>query len=401
MGCSDLLVKFGKIKLYWAGVVLVLANSDFPVTADALPPRLEAGALVVFEERLRPDARDTIGYLRAQGVEVKVLSGDNPDTVAAVARRVGIGGTGEPLDARGLPTDAASLALAVEKASVLGRVQPHQKRDIVAALQASGHVVAMTGDGINDIPALKAADLGMAMGSGSPATRAVARVVLLDSSFAVVPEILEEGRRVIANVQRVANLFVTKTVYAAILGLAIGIIAVPYPFYPRHLTIVSSLTIGIPGFFLALAPGAPRARGGFLQKVVRFTAPAGIIAALATLASYLVAGHVWGASVAQARTAATGTLLVLSLVVLALVSRPLVPLRMLLVVAMAGAAVLVWAVPASRHLFALSAPPLAADVSALVVVALAAPALVLAVLLSDRQSRRHRSDRARLHTTGE
>jgi len=185
--------------------VLVLAHSNGPVTADALPPRLEAAALVVFEERLRPDAGDTVSYLRAQGVEVKVLSGDNPDTVAAVARRVGIGGTGEPLDARGLPTDAASLALVVERTSVFGRVQPHQKRDIVAALQAGGHVVAMTGDGINDIPALKAADLGMAMGSGSPATRAVAQVVLLDSSFAVVPQILEEGRRVIANVQRVGR----------------------------------------------------------------------------------------------------------------------------------------------------------------------------------------------------
>lgn len=190
----------------------------------------------------------------------------------------------------------------------------------------------------------------------------------------------------------------TKTVYAAILGLAIGIIAVPYPFYPRHLTIVSSLTIGIPGFFLALAPGAPRAQGGFLQKVLRFTAPAGAIAALATLASYLVAGHVWGASVAQARTAATGTLLVLGLVVLALVPRPLVPLRVLLVVAMAGVAVLVWTVPASRHLFSLVAPPVAADISALLVVAIAAPSLVLAVLLSDRQRRRH-SDHTRRPTT--
>ena len=368
--------------------VLVLARSADPLCGDALPPHLEAAALVVFEERLRPEARDTIDYLLRQGVEVKVLSGDNPDTVAAVARRVGIRCADEPLDARGLPSDADSLARAVENVSVLGRVQPHQKRDVVTALQARGHVVAMTGDGINDIPALKAADLGMAMGSGSPATRAVARVVLLDSSFAVVPEILGEGRRVIADVQRVARLFVTKTVYAAILALTIGIMAVPYPFYPRHLTVVSSLTIGIPGLFLALAPGAPRAQSGFLRGVLRVSAPAGITAALATLASYLLASDAWSASVAQARTAATGTLLVLGLVVLALVSRPLTPLRALLVVAMAGGGVLVWTVPASRHLFALTAPPLAADLSALLVVALAAPALALAPVLGERRSRR-------------
>ena len=359
--------------------VLMLARATTPLAGDVLPAPVTCAALVVFEERLRPDAERTIGYLLAQGVAVKVLSGDNPATVAAVARRVGVAGADSPGDARDLPEDREALAEQIERMTVLGRVQPHQKRDIVVALQANGHVVAMTGDGVNDIPALKVADLGIAMGSGSPATRAVARIVLLDSSFAIVPQILDEGRRVIANVQRVANLFVTKTVYAAILALIVGIAAVPYPFYPRHLTLVSSLTIGIPGFFLALAPGAPRARAGFVERVFRFTVPAGAVAAVATFAAYLVARGPCSASAMQARTTATLTLLVVGLVILGLVSRPLTVPRTLLIVAMAAGAALAWLVPVSRKVFGLVAPPAPAVVAALGIAALAVVPLVLGV----------------------
>ena len=233
---------------------------------------------------------------------MKVLSGDDPRTVASVAERVGIPGSAKTVDARELPDDQMLLASVVEATSVFGRVLPDQKKAIVAALQCGGHVVAMTGDGVNDVPALKQADLGLAMGSGSQATRAVGRIVLLDSSFATVPGILGEGRRVIANIERVANLFVTKTVYAAILAVIVGISAIPFPFYPRHLTIVSTLTIGVPGFFLALSAGAPRAHPGFVRRVLAFTLPAGFVAATVTLITYLVARGPAQATTAQART---------------------------------------------------------------------------------------------------
>jgi cation-transporting ATPase E len=369
--------------------VLMLAHAATSLAGDILPAPVTCAALVVFEERLRPEAERTIAYLQAQGVAVKVLSGDNPATVAAVARRVGVEGADRPGDARDLPEGQGALAEQIEGMTVLGRVQPHQKRDIVAALQANGHVVAMTGDGVNDIPALKIADLGIAMGSGSPATRAVARIVLLDSSFAIVPQILDEGRRVIANVQRVASLFVTKTVYAAILALIVGIAAIPYPFYPRHLTLVSSLTIGIPGFFLALAPGAPRARAGFVERVLRFTLPAGAVAAAATLAAYLVARGPCGASAMQARTTATLTLLVVGLVILGLVSKPLTIPRTLLIAAMTAGAALVWLVPVSRQVFGLVAPPAPAAVAALGIAALAVVPLVMSIRATAPRHKHH------------
>ena len=257
-----------------------------------------------------------------------MLSGDDPHTVGAIARRVGVPGAETPIDARRLPERRRRpLRVPSSGRSVFGRVQPEQKRAIVEALQRAGHVVAMTGDGVNDVAALKQADLGLAMGSGSQSCRSVARMVLLDSSFAAVPAVLGEGRRVIANIDRVAKLFVTKTVYAALLAITLGLAALPYPFYPRHLTVVSSLTIGIPGFFLALAPGAPRARPGFTRRVVRFTVPAGICASAATLAAYAIARGTAGVSLAQAKTAAAIALFVFGIWVLALVARPLTPLR--------------------------------------------------------------------------
>ena len=158
---------------------------------------------------------------------------------------------------------------------MFGRVRPAQKLAAVKALQAAGHVVAMIGDGVNDVQALKQADLGIAMGSGSDASRSVARVVLLDGTFAAIPQLLDEARRVIANIERVAGLFVTKTVYAAIIAVAVGAAGIAYPFYPRHLTIVSTLTIGVPGFFLALAAGAPRGPAGFHPAGAGFHHPGG------------------------------------------------------------------------------------------------------------------------------
>src|SRR6266568_1013318 len=249
--------------------VLALAHAEGPLLGESLPPSPQAAALIVLTERLRPDAAETLGYFAAQGVALKVLSGDSPRTVAAVAARAGLPGSGTPVDARDLSEDLEALGHTLEEHAVFGRVTPHQKQAMVKALQARGHTVAMTGDGVNDVLALKLADLGIAMGSGAPATRAVAELVLLDSRFATLPGVVAEGRRVTANIERVANLFVTKTVWAALLGIAVGVALLPYPFLPRHLTIIDTLTIGIPSFFLALAPNQRRYLPGFASRASR------------------------------------------------------------------------------------------------------------------------------------
>ena len=245
-----------------------------------------------------------------------------------------------------LPDDPEALATVLEDHSVFGRVSPQQKRAIVGALQRRQHVVAMTGDGVNDALALKDADIGIAMGSGAPATRAVAQVVLLDGRFASMPSVVAEGRRVIANVERVANLFVTKTVYAMILAVVIGVARWPYPFLPRHLTIVSSLTIGIPAFFLALAPNPRRYVPGFVRRVVLFAGPAGAVAAASTFVSYAIARHYDASDIAK--TAATITLLIVGLWVLNLLARPITPGRALLFGAMVGAFAVILGVPGLR-----------------------------------------------------
>jgi cation-transporting P-type ATPase E len=337
--------------------VLMLAAAPDGLRGETLPDPLQPAALVVLEEKLRETAPDTIQYFRDQEVEVKVISGDNPVTVGAVSQRVGVPGAEAPMDARELPDDDPDrLAELMDERSVFGRVTPQQKRAMVHALQARGHVVAMTGDGVNDTLALKDADIGVAMGSGSPAARAVARFVLLDNDFSVFPSVVAEGRRVIANVERVANLFLTKTFYAMLLALSVGVAGLPFPFIPRHFTVISSLTIGIPGFFLALAPNARRARPHFLRRVVRFAAPAGLIAASATLMSYQVARIREQVPVEEARTVAVITLFMVAMWVLGILSRPFNTWRVGLVGSMAGAFFLVLAIPQLRDFFALPLP---------------------------------------------
>lgn len=336
--------------------VLLLASGE-ALAGDSLPPSLEARAFVLFDEQIRRDAADTIRYFSEQGVTCKVVSGDSPRTVGAVATRVGIAGAEHPVDGRDLPEAIDDLGEMLESTAVIGRVTPHQKRAIVNALQRRGHVVAMTGDGVNDALALKDADIGIAMGSGAPATRSVAQVVLLDGEFASLPGVVAEGRRVIANVERVANLFVTKTVYAMLLAIAVGIARWPYPFLPRHLTIISSLTIGIPAFFLALGPSSLRYVPGFVPRVLQFSGRAGSVAATATFVVYAVARDVDHVPLDQARTAATIALLVVGLWVLAMLARPFTRLRALLLAAMAGAFVGAVTIPGIRRFFALELPP--------------------------------------------
>jgi cation-transporting ATPase E len=347
---------------------------------------------VVIEERVRANARATLDYFASQEVTVKVLSGDDPRTVGAVAARVGITASDDPLDARDLPDDPDELADLVEATGVFGRVGPQQKQAMVRALQARGHTVAMTGDGVNDVLALKEADLGVAMGSGAPVSRSVAPVVLLDSDFGSLPPVLGEGRRVIANVERVANLFLTKTVYATLLALIVGVAGVPFPFLPRHLTIVSSLTIGIPAFFLALAPNAQRARPGFVERVLRFAVPAGAVAAVATLAAYGLARTEDGVSQTEARTTATITLFLVALWVLAILARPTNQWRAGLVLSMGAAFVVIMSTPWFRDFFALDPPPNELLVSAVAIAAAGGFVIELGWRMSVRVRNRTKND---------
>jgi cation-transporting P-type ATPase E len=246
---------------------------------------------VVLAEQLRPDARETVEFFRSEGVELKVLSGDDQQTVEAIARDAGI-----------------------EPESVHGRVSPEDKKRFVEELRRRGRYVAMVGDGVNDVPALKAARLAFAQGSGSEMARSVADVVLVRGDFAAIPEMVAEGRKILRNVQRVTKLFVTKSVFAAFLILLIGVTATPYPLLPRHLTLAASLTIGIPGFFLALAPSSgPWRTSGFLRDVARFAVPAGTAAALGVLAAYHFSLSVVQAPLVDARTVAVSVLILIGL----------------------------------------------------------------------------------------
>ncbi|MFM9590132.1 HAD-IC family P-type ATPase [Streptomyces scabiei] len=333
--------------------VLLLARvtrglDDPEVARDARPT-----ALVVLEQRLRPDAADTLRYFEEQNVRAKVISGDNAVSVGAVAGKLGL--TGEVVDARRLPGERDGMADALDSGTVFGRVTPQQKRDMVGALQSHGHTVAMTGDGVNDVLALKDADIGVAMGSGSEATRAVAQIVLLNNSFATLPSVVAEGRRVIGNITRVATLFLVKTVYSVLLAVLVVCWQVEYPFLPRHLTLLSTLTIGVPAFFLALAPNKERARPHFVRRVMRYSIPGGVLAAVATFVTYLIARHHYtGEGALEAETsAATLTLFLISLWVLAIIARPYTWWRLGLVAAMGGCFLVVLVVPWLQDFFAL------------------------------------------------
>ena len=290
-------------------------------------------------------------------------------------------------------TELAAVADALEGNSVFGRVSPRQKQIFVTALQSRGHTVAMTGDGINDVLALTRADLGVAMGSGSGATRAAAKIVLLDDSFATLPYVVAEGRRVLGNIERVASLFLTKTAYAVLLSIATAVVALAadeglqglrFPFLPRHLTLISTLTIGVPAFVLALAPSAQRVAPGFVSRVLRFAIPAGIACAAATFSAYLIARLTPGGTLVTDRTTAVITLSATALWVLALVARPYTWWRVALVAAMAAGMVLALTIPVSRTFFDLRDPGLATDLIALAIAACAGIVLTVFLALTHR-----------------
>ncbi|MDX6441594.1 MAG: cation-transporting P-type ATPase [Gaiellaceae bacterium] len=329
-----------------------------PVDADELPAIDEPLGLVVLGERLRADAQETVQFLQSQGVRVFVISGDRPETVAAVAADVGI--EGPALDGRDLPRDSAGLRRLLEEHAVIGRISPEDKRRVVEALAADGRYVAMVGDGVNDVPALKAARLAIAPGNGSQMARAVADLVLVRGDFASVPALVAEGRKVLRNLQRVAKLFVTKSAFAFFLVVSIGLTPQPYPLLPRHLTLAAGLTIGIPAFFLALGPSEGRFRSErFLFEVGRFAVPAGTAAGLGVLASFVFARNVGRLPLEEARTIAT-TVLVLVGLYLILALEATSRRRAAAVGTLTGAMLLLYAIvlaaPGTRHFFALTIP---------------------------------------------
>ena len=363
--------------------VLAVTRSDEPWAGERLPRGRTPVALVLLEDTVRDDAEEILGYFARQGVDLKVISGDNPATVAAVARRAGIAGTAESIDARTLPTGPDELADELDAGTVFGRVTPHQKQAMVHALQSRGRTVAMTGDGVNDVLALKDADMGIAMGSGSGASRAVAQLVLLDNSFATLPRVLAEGRRVINNIERVANLFIAKAAYAVLLTALVGISGAPFPFLPRQLTLIGTFSVGVPGFFLALAPNHALVNMGFLRRVLRFSIPTGTVAAAVTYVLYETVRRMDAVSLDEARTAATVTLLGIGLVILLLISRPLRAWKVLLAASMAAMYTLFMIVPVARSTFELDPPGAAAWLAVAIAVAVGTAGVILAARFFD------------------
>jgi cation-transporting ATPase E len=347
--------------------VLLLASTAHEGSKPAeheLPDSLTPQALVLCTERIREDARETLAWFRQQGVRCRIISGDNPGTVRSIAATVGLSGEQEPraMDARELPDNVEELADVLEDVDVLGRVLPEQKKAIVQALHARQHVVAMTGDGVNDSLALKEADLGIAMGNAAPATKSVAQVVLVDSKFSHLPDVVARGRQVMANMERVAGLFVVKTVYSALISIGVVLSAIPYPYLPRHITYIGSLTIGIPAFLLALAPNVRRYQPGFLKRVVMFALPCGIATGFAVLLTAWILPAVMGwdlsrsADLAQLRVVCSIVLFALGIVVLARVASPLRSWRGVLVVCFAAAGVIGLFIPVVSNFFNLSMP---------------------------------------------
>lgn len=335
--------------------VLLLARAAGELDDPDVAAGARATALVVLEQRLRPDAADTLRYFEEQDVSAKVISGDNAVSVSAVAGKLGLPGAANTVDARRLPTEQGEMAEELDANSVFGRVTPQQKRDMVGALQSRGHTVAMTGDGVNDVLALKDADIGVSMGSGSEATRAVAQIVLLNNSFATLPSVVAEGRRVIGNITRVATLFLVKTVYSVVIALLVVCSQVEYLFLPRHLTLLSTLTIGVPAFFLALAPNKERAKPHFVRRVMRYAIPGGVVAGVATFCTYLLARHHYeGAGAREAETsAATLALFLIAMWVLAIIARPYTWWRLGLIGVMGLGFLLVLTVPWLQDFFQL------------------------------------------------
>jgi cation-transporting P-type ATPase E len=344
--------------------VLALGRTDEPLPESApdapFPDGVRPLGLVVLAERLRPNAGDTVAFFAHQHVALKVLSGDAPSTAGAIARDAGVPGDAPAIDGEDLPSDPAELRAAVLAAPAVGRISPDGKREVVDALAEEGRYVGMVGDGVNDVPALKDARLAIAQGSGAQMARSVADLVLVEGDFAVVPGMVAEGRQILRNIQRVARLFVTKSVFCGVMVLAVGITTAVFPLLPRQFTLASTVTIGIPAFLLALLPSSgPWRPDRFLHSVARFALPVGIAAGIGIVAGFLLARYGFDLALPRARTVATADVVVCGLLVVLLLEREGRRRRALvygLCAAMALLFLLAVAVPFARHFFELAAP---------------------------------------------
>lgn len=333
--------------------VLVLAHAPALTrepsgkVATRVPAGLEPQVLVIFREQVRSEAPETLAYFRSQGIDLKVFSGDNPRTVAAAAQAAGMDVTAGAVDASALPESGPELVDAARTHAVFGRVSPEQKKNMVLGLREAGHVVAMTGDGINDALALKHADLGIAMGNAAPATKAVSRLVLLDGRFDRLPGVLAEGRKIIANIERVTNLFLTKTAFAILLGLTLGVLCWNFPFLPRQYSTADLLIVGGPAFFLTMLPNTRRYVSGFLGRALHYALPAAIIitAVLVFVNGY---GHsLAGVTRSEIQTATFIALVLMGIYNITTVVRPVRGVRLAIVAAMYAGLALVLLLPPS------------------------------------------------------
>jgi cation-transporting ATPase E len=344
--------------------VLALASYGAPLPEPGpdveLTEALQPLGVVVLAEELRAEAKETIAFFAREEVALKVLSGDNPATVGAIARDLGIEASGPALDGRNLPEDDAELLAAVRAAPAIGRISPEDKARVVRVLSEGGEYVGMLGDGVNDVPALKQARLAIAQGSGTQMARSVSDLVLVSGEFGEVPPMVGEGRQILRNIQRVARLFVSKAVFTAFLVLVIAIPSGVFPMLPRQFTLTSTFTIGIPAFLLALAPSSgPWRPEGFLRAIARFSIPAGLATGVGILVTYLLARHAFGNDLTQARSATAATVVVSGLaIVFALEDQP--GTRRLVVGALCAAMALLFfgacAIPAAREFFEIADP---------------------------------------------
>ena len=359
--------------------VLLLAEAGSMPVGHTLPDDLSAVALVLFADEVRPDAAETVDYFLRENVRPKVISGDNPVTVSAIARRCNVPDADRYIDARDLPDGDAELADVADANAVFGRVTPEAKRTLLHALQGRGEIVAMTGDGVNDTLALKDADLGIAMGSGTSAAKSVSDLILLDNRFATLPSVVAEGRRVIANIERVARLFLTKTAWAATLAILTGILQTRYPLRPRHLTVVDALTIGIPGFVLSFQPSHDPARPGFIRRVLRFSIPAGVVSGVAAMSVYELGNRALDLSIEHTQSGTTLSLIGVGLWLLYELARPLDRIRRVLLVALIAMAIGAFTIPFVADFFLLKIPSAeyAAWIAGIVVAACALSSVAL------------------------
>ncbi|NFS30214.1 cation-translocating P-type ATPase [Clostridium botulinum] len=352
--------------------VLLLAKVKNNKLNHKLSGEIEATALILIEDIIREQAPDVLDYFNKQDVEVKIISGDNPLTVSTVAKKAGVNGWENAIDARNLPENEEKFNEMIKNNTVFGRVTPHQKKRIVKSLQNLGHTVAMTGDGVNDVLALKESDCGIAMANGSDATKAVAQLVLLKSDFSALPKVVEEGRKQINNLERVAELFLSKTVYSIILALVFSLLFLPFPVLPIQMSLVGSCAIGIPAFFLALLPNEGGVKKGFLHRILTVSIPNGIFLALFTTLTFIISLYV-GTSIEYSRTLALLMFAGVSMIILLKVSRPLTTFKFCLVVLMFGIVVIAFITPIGRVIFTLEKLKLRHWIISLAVIILSAP----------------------------